>query len=119
MNNLDLTWKRTSKVWWSFFWRYFVASLVAGLVLGTLGFFLAALTGVEGIINLISTFAFVPVTIVVGIWAMWAALDKRHADFSITLTSADPNIAPRQRPTLARTSPTESDQPEETPRAAA
>lgn len=85
MEELGVTWKRASVIWWSLFWRWVSFSVLAGFVAGfVLGLVLAALGIVEGA-ELYGQVAGVVVGIPVGIWVVKTVLMREFGHFRIAL----------------------------------
>ncbi len=45
---LEVTWKRAMKVWWSYLWRSIIAMIVAIILSGVFGFIIGFIIGVFG-----------------------------------------------------------------------
>jgi hypothetical protein len=88
MNELEVTWGRAIKVWWSIMWRAvlfgFIAGLVAGFIVGFIGGMAGAATGT---ITTLSGIAGGIVAIPVGMWVIKVVLTKRYSDFRIALVA--------------------------------
>jgi len=81
MQEVELNWERSLKVWWSLVWRGvlfgFIAGFIAGFIVGFLGF--PNLGGLAGLV----------VGIPIGMWVVKLVLAKSFSDFRIALVSLE------------------------------
>ena len=88
MNEVEVTWGRAVKVWWSIVWRAVLFGFIGGIVAGFIVGFIGGLTGAAGDrITMLSGLAGAIVGIPVGIWAVKVVLKKKYSDFRIALVS--------------------------------
>ena len=85
MEQLEVTWWRAAKIWWSLVWRgMFYVSVITfslGIIIGLLA---AALGLTEYIRPYAEVVGFI-VSIPVGIWVVKIVMEKHYADFRIVL----------------------------------
>ncbi len=125
LNVVDVTWKRATRVWWSFAWRFFLTSIYLGALISLVGFIvlLAIIAIIEVDENAIMAFFTGPLKILasllipipIAVWAMRRALTIQYPDCYITLTPYDRD----KRDTKYESAVTEHDQAREPRRAAA
>jgi hypothetical protein len=85
MEELEVTWKRASIIWWSLLWRWVLFSALAGLIAGfVIGLAMVAFGVVEGA-EVYGRIAGVVVGIPVGIWVVKTVLVKEFNRFRIVL----------------------------------
>ena len=81
MQEVELSWERAIKVWWSLVWRSLLfgglAGGVAGFIVGILGF--PHLGGLAGLV----------VGIPVGMWVVKLVLAKSFSDFRLALVALE------------------------------
>ena len=84
--NVEITWGRATKVWWSLAWR---GLLFGGITGGIFGFVIGLIMGAAGAsMQTIGTVAYwtgVFIGIPVGIWVVRSVLRKSWSDFRIAL----------------------------------
>lgn len=89
MEEIDVTWSRATRVWWSIVWRSFLFSVLAGAAGGlVLGIVLGVAGQAEGIQKygqLVGILLGIPV----GIWVVKTVLTKQFRRFRIVLVPSD------------------------------
>src|SRR5438128_1565209 len=80
---LQIDFKRSLSVWWSLVWRATLAGAVAGFLLGAIAGVSAALLRHPELSGVAGSWAGMLVSIPVSMWALFAALRKKHAGFTI------------------------------------
>jgi len=87
MEKVEVTWKKTLRVWWSYVWRCMIFSMILGAILGFIGGVVVAMMGkpemggiVGGVLGYIGT-------IPVSIYVLKKILDKKYKSFSVALIS--------------------------------
>ena len=110
MQEVEITWGRAFKVWWSLFWRGVLFGGLAGFVAGFIIGFVGILAGIEReVIDLLSTIAGFLVSIPIGIWVVKWVLGKKFSDFRFALVSAQPGRVELPHPAVNSTGKTEQD----------
>ncbi len=92
---LEITWKRATKVWWSYLWRNLLAIIAAmiigGLIGGILGFILGMLGASKEIVQLVVA----PIGLIIGIGISIAPikmiLGKDFGEFRLVLIKSSPS----------------------------
>lgn len=88
---LEITWTRTIKVWWSYFWRNLIAIVVAILAGAIIGFILGFIMGTLGISSQTIRFVVAPISGIIGllisIVPMKMILGKNFGEFRLVLVS--------------------------------
>lgn len=123
MNVVEVTWKRATKVWWSFTWRAVLAGFVAGLVIGiaatVISVFVDPYGGTDAAMAVLdgplATLALWVILIPIAVWAMRSTLTNGYSDFYITLAPYDVD----KRDTKSESAATEAERTQEPRRAAA
>jgi len=88
MTEVDITWDKVTKVWWSLMWRGLLFGLLSGFVLGFIIGFVGTLAHVDkSIIQPLCIIAGLLVGIPVGLWVTRNVLKKKYKDFRIALVS--------------------------------
>lgn len=86
---LEATWGRTTKVWWSYFWRNLIAiiaSMILGAIIGgILGFVLGMLGASINTIQIICTPIGVIIGLLISIIPMKLILNKNFGEFRLVL----------------------------------
>ncbi len=86
MNEIDVTWGRATKVWWSLAWRSLLLPGVAGFVVGFIIGIVGAIVGASPeTVSAISFFAGVGVGVPMVIWIVKLILSKNYSDFRVAL----------------------------------
>lgn len=91
---LDITWKRTARIWWSYFWRSLLALLgavilsaligaIVGFILGILGYSKESIQLISALIGFISG-------ILVSIIPIKLILGKDYGEFRLVLIANQP-----------------------------
>jgi len=90
---LEITWMRTIKVWWSYLWRNLIAIIVAMLVGAIIGFILGFIMGALGISSQTIRFVVAPISGIIGllisIVPMKMILGKNYGEFRLVLVKND------------------------------
>jgi len=86
MVEVEATWWRVAKVWWSLFWRGILFGMLAGFVLGFIIGFVATIVGIDKtIIRPLCGIAGAAAGIPVGLLVVKKVLQNRYGDFRIAL----------------------------------
>jgi hypothetical protein len=86
MQELDLTWGRSMRVWWLMVWRGAVGGIVFGVIVGAItGFVIAILQGSIQTITAVSATLGYIVGLVWSMFVVRMALAKRYKEFRIAL----------------------------------
>ena len=64
---LEVTWKRAAKVWWSYLWRSIIAIIVAMVLGGIVGFIIGFVLGAMGVSTQTIQFITTPIGMVIGL----------------------------------------------------
>ncbi|MBN1364842.1 MAG: hypothetical protein JW976_08560 [Syntrophaceae bacterium] len=64
---LEITWMRTIKVWWSYLWRNLIAIIVAMLIGAIIGFILGFIMGALGASAQTIRFVVAPISGIIGL----------------------------------------------------
>jgi hypothetical protein len=87
--NVEITWGRATKVWWSLTWRWLLFYVITGFISGfVIGFIKGAAVASNQTIETVRTVANwtgVFISIPVGIWVVRSVLRKSWSDFRIAL----------------------------------
>ena len=90
MNELEVTWGKATKIWWSMAWRGVLVGLLGGFIAGLfIGFIGAALGISEQTISALATLSGLVVGIPIGIWVVKYVLGKKFGDFRIVLVELE------------------------------
>ena len=90
MNELEITWGRSLKVWWSMVWRLVIFGAVAGLIVGIIVGIVGAIIGIDqGVAQLISGLGGALISLPIGVWVVKIILGKNFSDFRIALLSIE------------------------------
>ena len=81
-----LDFNKLLSIWWSFVWRTVLASSIAGALLGFLGGMIVGFAGYPGAGGTVGALLGWLVTFPISIWALNAALRKKHKGYVIQLT---------------------------------
>lgn len=92
---LEVTWKRATKVWWSYFWRNILAIIAAmiigGVVGGILGFILGVLGASTDIVKVVAA----PIGFIIGlgisIVPIKMIIGKDYGAFRLVLVETTPS----------------------------
>lgn len=88
MNEVEVTWKRAVKVWWSLFWKVALISVGLSFLIGMLLGFLGTAAGVAPTaLRLISYLIGGAVGVFVGVAVLKSVLTKTFSDFRIVLVA--------------------------------
>ena len=86
MNEIDVTWGRAAKVWWSLLWRSLLFAGVAGFGVGVIVGVVGAIVGASReAVSVISFFAGLGLGVPIGIWVVKLILTKNYSDFRVAL----------------------------------
>lgn len=90
MEELELTWTRAIKIWWSLVWRLMVYSMVLGLLISLpIGLLAAALGLDEAQTRMLSQGMASLLSLLLGIWVLRVVLSKHYSDFRVMLVPSD------------------------------
>lgn len=88
MSEIEVTWGRVVKVWWSLAWRGILFGFLAGAGAGFVIGFLGAMGGMSReSTSLYSMLAGGAVGVPIGLWVVKTVLSKRFSDFRLALIS--------------------------------
>ena len=86
---LEVTWKRAVKVWWSYFWRNIIAIIVAMLIGVVVGFIIGFILGAMGVSTQTIQFITAPIGMIIGllisIMPIKMILAKDYGEFRLVL----------------------------------
>lgn len=86
---LEVTWKRATKVWWAYFWRSLIAMLgamvIGGIVGGIIGFIIGMMGSSRESIQLLVTPIGMIIGILMSIVPIKLILGKNFGDFRLVL----------------------------------
>ncbi len=86
INEIDVTWGRAAKVWWSLLWRSILFAGVAGFVVGVIVGIVGAIAGASReAVSVVSAFAGLGLGVPIGIWVVKLILSKNFSDFRVAL----------------------------------
>ena len=86
MVEVEITWGRVVKVWWSLLWRSLLFGVLAGAVLGFVIGFVGGVARIDkAIISRLCLMVGALSGIPVGLWVLKKVLQKRFGDFRIAL----------------------------------
>lgn len=97
MQELDVTWLRAIKVWWSMVWRVVAVSILVGIAISVVTGFIAGIFGYEKGVQAITQLLGVITGIPIGIWAMKVVLGMEYADFRIALLPSSEALLEEQK----------------------
>ncbi|MCP4142875.1 MAG: hypothetical protein GY755_21745 [Chloroflexi bacterium] len=93
---LEITWKRTVKIWWSYLWRNLiaivVASIIGGIIGGILGFIMGAMGVSLEIIQLVSAPIGGIIGLLISIFPMRLILGKDFGEFRLVLVKSEDTL---------------------------
>ncbi len=85
---VEVTWGRAAKIWWSLMWRsVFFGVIAGGLVGGVIGFIMGAAGASPRSIVTLTYWSGVITAIPVGVWVVRYVLKKSWSDFRINLVA--------------------------------
>ena len=96
MQELEVTWLRTIKVWWSMVWRFIAVSTLAGIAISIVVGFGAGLLGFSDKAPAFSQALGIITGIPIGIWAVKVVLKMEYADFRVALLPSSEVLLDRQ-----------------------
>lgn len=90
---LDVTWKRVVKVWWSYLWRNIIAIIVAAILGAVAGFVFGFILGAAGVapetIKLVTAPIGGVIGLLISVVPMKLILGKDFGEFRLVLVSND------------------------------
>jgi len=90
---LEITWERVVRIWWSYVWRNLLAVIAAMVMGGILGAFLGFVMGRMGVPRQVILFVTAPIGFVIGLLVsvvpMKLILGKDFGEFRLVLLSND------------------------------
>lgn len=90
MEELEVTWFRVIKVWWSLTWRIVIYGMIFGIVVSLpLGLATTALGLDEALANHVTRNIPTLAALLLGIWVTRVVLRKTYSDFRIVLVPSD------------------------------
>ena len=87
MERVEVTWKKTVIVWWSYVWRCTVFGAILGFVLGFIGGLVASMLGQGEASAMVGFVLGYLGGIPVSIYVMKKILEKQYAGWSVALVS--------------------------------
>ncbi|MCA2919882.1 MAG: hypothetical protein IM445_07285 [Microcystis sp. M015S1] len=87
----EITFKRSLSVWWSFIWRATLFSFVSGAILGAVGGGIVGMVGHPQLGGLVGGVLGWLVSIPVTMWAIYAALKRKHRGFNVVFLRESSN----------------------------
>jgi hypothetical protein len=94
---LEITWSRVLRIWWSYLWRNLIAILVTVLIAGVLGFIIGFIMGAMGItvsvIKLVTAPIGFAIGLVISVVPMKLILGKDFGEFQLVLLANQPSAA--------------------------
>ena len=85
MAKIEVTYKNTLPVWWSYIWRVTLASIILGVIIGFITGFIVGFLGKPELGGPVGGISGYITSIPVSIWAMKMILDKEYKNFSVVL----------------------------------
>lgn len=85
MQELELTWNRTMRMWWLLFWRALVGAVILGFVLGFVVGVILAIVGYPQYIILISSIVSYFGGLIWSAFVLRMMLRKKYSDFRLAL----------------------------------
>ena len=99
MEELDITWVRAFKIWWSLIWRGLLYGIVLSIVLGfPLGLIANALGLEQAQAQFLIQNVIALCGLFLGIWILKVVLSKSYSDFRIVLVPSDEALLNRLNP---------------------
>lgn len=86
---VELNLERTLSLFWSFIWRSFIGAVIAGVVLGFIGGFIVGAAGHPELGAAVGALLGYLGSIPVMIWALRAALLRKHTAYKVVLVKVD------------------------------
>lgn len=104
---LEITWNRVVRVWWSYLWRNLVAVVAAMIVGGILGFIVGLAMGMMGFSIQAIRLVVTPLSFIAGLLMsvvpMWMILGKDFGEFRLVLLAKQtPAVASSTTPQAMR-----------------
>lgn len=91
---LDITWKRTIRIWWSYLWRNLIAIIASMLIGGIVGFIIGFILGAIGVAPKTIQLIVMPISFTLGlaisIIPLKMILGKNFGEFRLVLLSTNP-----------------------------
>ncbi len=86
---LDVTWERLLRIWWSWFWRTLVATVAGSVMAAMAGVWIGALAGFLALPLWVATGGGAAAGVVMGIGLsfipLWQILGRDYGDFRLVL----------------------------------
>lgn len=99
---LEITWNRAIRVWWSYLWRNLIAIVVAMIIGMILGFIIGFIMGAMGFPILAIQIVTAPLGFVIGLGIsvvpMKMILGKDFGEFRLVLLAKQPTTIPSATP---------------------
>ncbi|HSR63343.1 MAG TPA: hypothetical protein VLN56_08060 [Gammaproteobacteria bacterium] len=96
MQELDVTWIRAIKVWWSMVWRVIAVSILAGIAISVVVGFIAGIFGYKEGVQVITQLLGIITGIPIGVWAVKVVLGMEYADFRVALLPSSEALLEQQ-----------------------
>lgn len=91
---LEITWKRVARIWWSYLWRNLLAIVAAMFFGGIVGFFLGFALGIFGVPTKTIQMITAPIGAIIGlgisIIPLRMIIGKDFGDFRLILVASNP-----------------------------
>lgn len=84
----EVTLEKTLSIWWSMVWRAVLVSMLVGFILGFIGVFIGSAAGRPELGGAVGALLGWLGSIPVSIWALKAALSKKHGGYSVVLVKS-------------------------------
>lgn len=86
MPQLEITWLRALKIWWSLTWRVMLFGAVAGFLIGIpAGIVMGMLNLDPGLGEVVLQLVMLPIWFALGVWVTHRVLRLEYADFRLAL----------------------------------
>lgn len=84
----EVTLDQTVSIWWSMMWRATLMGMLVGAILGFIGGYIFMAVGRPELAGIIGALLGWLASIPVSIWALRAALSKKHGGYSVALVKS-------------------------------
>jgi len=95
-NELEITWKRVARIWWSYLWRNLLAVIVAMFAGGMIGFVLGFAMGTFGVPTKTIQMITAPIGAIIGLGVsiipLRMILGKNFGEFRLILVASNPPV---------------------------
>ena len=90
MEEVDVTWRNSIPVWWSFFWRATLFGAIAGFLFGLIGGVAVAIMGRPDLGDTVGLISGYVVGVPVSMWCIKQILGKSFNGYSVRLIRTEP-----------------------------